>query len=200
MSLCYDTSRNCIADGLTNNANCGLLGPCKQCTQSEQCVAGFCAPKCNVVTCPTGCCDSSGNCHPDAVSNDTVCGIGGLTCQSCTAPKHCTYGLCQSCSIFTVRLDAAMQTTIASLVKRMLTIAEILAPNVNNAHLPLGQFLLRFAWVECVDVATGRHCPVCKAAARTMEVSIVSLETRQTPAVPEAAHVAYVVRMSSAST
>jgi hypothetical protein len=58
-------------------ANCGTCG--QTCASGQACLRGACA--CTGRSCPTGCCDGSGQCRVD---DDAACGTGGGACMACT--------------------------------------------------------------------------------------------------------------------
>lgn len=96
------TCDGCLLDGvcrtgLTSGA-CGIGGEeCVVCAQNEVCSEDrecIQPSACNVMTCATGCCDSSGQCRP----GDTMaaCGGGGGFCAACSEASTCTNGRCQA--------------------------------------------------------------------------------------------------------
>jgi len=89
---CTCPSGCCDANGIcqpgSSNAQCG--GPmayCEDCTASgdqcsqQQCVANVDAGVCNLETCPSGCCDVSGQCQQGLTGG--FCGAFGANCQNC---------------------------------------------------------------------------------------------------------------------
>ena len=84
---CCDTSGNCQPGSL--NAACGDSGnACQNCALAglEQCIFQQCevasdSGACSALTCPGGCCDSSGQCEQGVVS--LACGTLGTNCQNC---------------------------------------------------------------------------------------------------------------------
>lgn len=73
------TSRLMVLAGLLGLASCGAT-----------------RPTCDLRSCPTGCCDSAGECQPGRTN--TACGAGANTCRTCGLLETCTAG---SCSGFT---------------------------------------------------------------------------------------------------
>ena len=73
----------------SSNTQCGTGGvACTDCTASgaacagQGCLSGLDPTMaCNQQTCPSGCCDSFGNCQLG--SADAMCGTGGVNCQDC---------------------------------------------------------------------------------------------------------------------
>jgi len=84
-SGCCDMAGACHPGA--SNTQCGQGGIyCEDCTLSNmQCVSEQCATTdagvCNAETCPTGCCDQSGQCQQGLAS--TSCGGFGTSCQTC---------------------------------------------------------------------------------------------------------------------
>jgi hypothetical protein len=89
---CPCASGCCDANGVchpgASNTQCG--GPqtyCEDCTavgaqcSQQQCGASLDAGVCNAQTCPTGCCDLSGQCQQGLTS--TLCGASGANCTDC---------------------------------------------------------------------------------------------------------------------
>jgi hypothetical protein len=79
---------------------CGNFGnSCENCSQfgeqcsNQQCVFGTDAGACNAQTCPSGCCDSSGQCQQGLTG--TACGNFGIDCQNCLqAGEQCSNQQC----------------------------------------------------------------------------------------------------------
>ncbi len=87
---CCDGMGNCQPGNI--GARCGHGGAvCQVCTQGESCSNQQCvnvpppteAGACSAQNCPTGCCDSAGDCVLG--TNATLCGSAGNACQSCTS-------------------------------------------------------------------------------------------------------------------
>ncbi len=85
-SGCCDASGVCQLG--TSNGACGTGGAsCTTCTNGASCdpQTHTCTTvgQCNALTCPNGCCDSSGNCQPGTQLN--ACGSAGIACEDCAA-------------------------------------------------------------------------------------------------------------------
>jgi hypothetical protein len=84
---CCDIGGRC-QPGTRDNA-CGSRGAaCSNCTTNGRTCTepgNYCAffPTCSSVTCPTGCCDSTGTCRTGR--SNTACGASGQTCADCSA-------------------------------------------------------------------------------------------------------------------
>lgn len=60
------------------------------------------ASRCGPGSCPNGCCDDNDRCQQG--TDDTVCGAGGVACESCTdMGETCSEGIC------TMPMDAATE-------------------------------------------------------------------------------------------
>jgi hypothetical protein len=51
------------------------------------------ATACSASSCPSGCCDLAGACHP---STADTCGLGGAVCSACQSGQTCALGVCKS--------------------------------------------------------------------------------------------------------
>jgi hypothetical protein len=109
---CCDALGQCYPG--TSNTQCGAGGQCEDCTQTgEQCSIQACTANdgepCNADTCPSGCCDETGDCQQGLTG--IACGTGAVACQNCLGsgeicvnqvcalsdggvPCDCPYGCC----------------------------------------------------------------------------------------------------------
>lgn len=83
---CVDAAGHCLPGA--SDTQCGIYGSdCTDCTASggecvnQQCCAQEDAGACNEQSCPSGCCDWSGNCQQGLTN--VVCGTSGTNCQNC---------------------------------------------------------------------------------------------------------------------
>ncbi|MGQ0508607.1 MAG: hypothetical protein ACT4TC_25185 [Myxococcaceae bacterium] len=85
-----NTADRCSADGAC------LCGNSPACGAGQRCSGGQCI--CDGKSCSTGCC--RGNvCFANGLNDSQSCGVGGVTCQSCTAPATCSNGACSGCNV-----------------------------------------------------------------------------------------------------
>lgn len=88
------TNNFCVTPSQQSRFTCGLNGgACTQCPQGQACNAGVCgAPRCDVTTCPTGCCTANGQCITQ--QSNRQCGTAAQACMMCPMGQTCTAGLC----------------------------------------------------------------------------------------------------------
>jgi hypothetical protein len=84
----------CITPSQQSRFACGLNGgACTQCPQGQACVNGACqTPRCDITTCPTGCCSATGQCVTQ--QSNRQCGTAAQACMMCPMGQTCTAGLC----------------------------------------------------------------------------------------------------------
>ncbi|HAA56830.1 MAG TPA: hypothetical protein DCE42_18835 [Myxococcales bacterium] len=60
------------------------------CSTGKRCLGGKCV--CDATSCPTGCCNASGNCV--AAATNSQCGANGVACVNCGQGRVCSGGKC----------------------------------------------------------------------------------------------------------
>lgn len=94
------TGRTCIEGTCQLTELCiPLEGACSvegdPCCDGLDCIDNLCLPvSCGSDTCPTGCCDTNGDCVEPIDQNDELCGEGGQSCFACSGPTTCWNGTC----------------------------------------------------------------------------------------------------------
>ncbi len=82
------TSVQCVGTNVADGTACGGSG------SNEICESGQCVTKCDLASCPSGCC-SGNTCVPYASESLGTCGTGGQACGACTGGTDaCTSGVC----------------------------------------------------------------------------------------------------------
>ena len=93
-----DTCKGCCWKGMcqvgVQAATCGAGGAdCKTCPAPATCQSGGCvAPRCDPLSCATGCCDATGACQPG--NADASCGSQATICEKCDPYDACVEHKC----------------------------------------------------------------------------------------------------------